>query len=988
MLKLTNIHKSYQAGDTTIEALRGIDLAFRESEFVAVLGPSGCGKTTLLNIIGGLDQYTSGDLVINGRSTKGFKDSDWDAYRNHSIGFVFQSYNLIPHQSVLSNVELALTLSGVSKSERRERAKKVLEQVGLGDQIYKKPNQLSGGQMQRVAIARALINDPDILLADEPTGALDSETSVQVMDILRDISKDKLIIMVTHNPDLAEKYSTRIIRLLDGRVTGDSMPYDGQEPAPVPVKQEKKRRHPSMSFLTALSLSLNNLMTKKGRTFLTAFAGSIGIIGIALILSLSNGIQTYIDRVQEDTLSSYPITIEAESMDMSALVSSLMSVSGGDGDGQEHELDAVYSNTILYDLVTSLSSVESETNNLTAFKEYLDDENSPIRDYASSIQYGYDLNMDIYARDSEGTIFKSDVADLLETCMSAMYGGDYSSYFSSYGSAYSQMEVWEEMLPPEEGEDGLINELLTEQYDVIYGTWPQNYDEAVLIVNDENEISDLVIYCLGLGAQSDVIETMQNFMTGDEMESFNESWSYEDICNMTFKVVLPAEYYSHDAATGTYTNIGETDAGLDYLYNSADVGTTIKIVGILRPNEDAVSFMMSGSIGYTSALTDYLIEKSQNLEILQAQKADPTTDVITGLPFLTDDYSITDEQKQEDIIAYIADLSVNEKANIYTAVMSEPSEEYVDALVQEQLGQMTREYIETVVAESYAEEMGVEVETVTSYIEQMDDETLFDYVEEAMREQIIEEYALGVQQQLSQMTTEQLAQALDYGEFTSEQYVFMYDSFMPPTVSESSYEENLALLGDVDYASPKSINIYASTFENKDYIADEIENYNASVEEEDQISYTDYVALLMSSITTIINAISYVLIAFVAISLVVSSIMIGIITYISVLERTKEIGILRSIGASKRDISRVFNAETLIVGFASGAIGIIVTLILIIPINAIVHHLTDIMNLNAILPAAGAVILVAISMLLTFIAGLIPSRIAAKKDPVVALRTE
>ncbi len=987
MLKLTNIHKSYQAGDNTVEALKGIDLAFRESEFVSILGPSGCGKTTLLNIIGGLDQYSSGDLVINGRSTKNFRDSDWDAYRNHSIGFVFQSYNLIPHQSVLSNVELALTLSGVSKSERRERAKKVLEQVGLGDQMYKKPNQMSGGQMQRVAIARALINDPDILLADEPTGALDSETSVQIMEILREISKDKLIIMVTHNPDLAETYSSRIIRLLDGRVTGDSMPFE-PETTSAPAPEKKKQRRPSMSLFTALSLSLNNLMTKKGRTFLTAFAGSIGIIGIALILSLSNGIQTYIDRVQEDTLSSYPITIEAESMDMSSLVTSLMGVHGEAEDSGTHKLDAVYSNTIMYDLLNSLTSMESETNNLTAFKEYLESGNSIVKDYTSAIQYSYELDMNIYAKDAEGTIFKSDVIDLLETCMSAMYGGDYSSYFATYGSDYSQMEVWEEMLPPQDGDDGLINEILTEQYDVIYGSWPQNYDEAVLIVNKNNEISDLVIYCLGLGEQSRVVEAMQNVMNGGELDTFDESWSYEDICNMTFKVVLPAEYYRHDSATGAYTDIIGTDAGMDYLYNSEDIGTTVKIVGILRPNENAVSSMMSGAIGYTAALTDYLLEKSQNMDILKAQKDSPDTDVISGLPFLTDDYYVSDEQKAADITAYIETLSDSEKASIYTAVMSEPSEEYVNALIEQQMSQMTREYIETMVVQSYAEEMGVDEETVSSYIAQMDDETLFSYVEEAMREQIREEYAAGVQEQVGQMTTDQLAAALDYGELTIDQYVFMYDSFMPPAVSDSTYEENLKLLGDVDYASPKTINIYAATFEDKDLIADEIEKYNDSVDEEDQISYTDYVALLMGSITTIINAISYVLIAFVAISLIVSSIMIGIITYISVLERTKEIGILRSIGASKRDISRVFNAETLIVGFVSGALGIGVTLLLLIPINIIVHHLTDIMSLNAVLPAAGAAILVIISMLLTFIAGLIPSRLAAKKDPVVALRTE
>lgn len=981
MLKLTNIVKDYPAGDDTVHALKGVSLEFRESEFVAILGHSGCGKTTLLNIIGGLDQYTSGDLIINGKSTKNFTDSDWDSYRNHSIGFVFQSYNLIPHQTVLSNVELALTLSGVSKAERRERAIKVLEQVGLSDQIYKKPNQMSGGQMQRVAIARALINDPDILLADEPTGALDSETSVQIMEILKDISKDKLIIMVTHNPELAELYASRTVKLQDGLIMSDSDPYSGGE-GKVDTSKQKKT---SMSFFTALSLSLNNLMTKKGRTILTAFAGSIGIIGIALILSLSNGIQTYINKVQEDTLSSYPITIEAERVDMSSLVTSMMSTNSENMESQ-HDLDAVYSSTIMYDLVNSLMSTETEKNNLAAFKEYLDDPDSEINNYVSSISYSYDLDLNIYAKDEDGEIVKSDITELLQSVMGAMYGGDYSSYFASFGNMYSMMNVWDEMLPGEDGE--LVNGLVTGQYDVVYGRWPESYDEVVLIMNSNNEISDLVLYSLGLESNSYVTENMQALMKGETIDSNLRSWSYEDICGMTFKVILDAEYYQHDAGTDTYTDVSKTEAGLDFLYNSDSVGTTIKIVGIIRPNEDAVSTMMSGAVGYTSALTDYLIEKTEGMDIVKAQMESEDIDVITGLPFLTDEYVITDEEKIEDIKGYIADLSASEKANIYTVTMSQPDEEYLDSVVSQQMAQMTREYIEQMVTESYTQQMGVDEATIKDYISQMDDETLFSYVEDAIREQVKEQYAAGVQQQLGQMTTDQLAAALDYGQFTDEQWLFMFDEFMPSTMSDSSYDENMDLLGYVDMTSPSVINIYASTFENKDSIADAISAYNDSVDEDDEISYTDYVALLMSSITTIINAISYVLIAFVAISLVVSSIMIGIITYISVLERTKEIGILRAIGASKKDISRVFNAETLIVGFVSGAMGIIVTLILIIPINIVIHKLTDIASLSAALPTSGAVILVAISMVLTFIAGLIPSGLAAKKDPVEALRTE
>ena len=981
MLTLQNIVKDYTVGDTTVHALKGISLNFRQSEFVAILGHSGCGKTTLLNIIGGLDQYSSGDLIINGRSTKNFTDGDWDSYRNHSVGFVFQSYNLIPHQTVLANVELALTLSGVSKAERRKRAVEVLQQVGLGDQMHKKPNQMSGGQMQRVAIARALINDPDILLADEPTGALDSETSVQIMEILKSISKNKLIIMVTHNPELAELYATRTVNLLDGIIVSDSAPYSGgEEDAAPPAKQKK----PSMSFFTALSLSLNNLMTKKARTFLTAFAGSIGIIGIALILSLSNGIQSYIDKVQEDTLSSYPITIEAESVDMSSMVSSMMGVRS-ENDESRHDNDAVYSSTIMYELMNSLMSAETEKNDLAAFKKYLESD-SELSEYISAVQYGYDLDLNIYSKDSNGDIVKADVTQLLETVMSEMYGGDYSSYFSSFGSMYSRMDVWEEMLPGD-GTD-LVNPLLKEQYDLLYGSWPESYDEVVLIVNENNEVSDLVLYALGLKESGSMVSDMRKMMNQEQVDVSTESWSYQDICGMSFKVLLNSEYYQYDAASGSYTDISATQTGLDFLYNSDNVGERIKIVGIIRPNADAVSTMMSGAIGYTSALTDHIIEKTAGMDIIKQQLADKATDVITGLPFLTDDYSVSDQEKISDVMEYTAALSPVDKASIYTAVSSRPSSDYLDAAAQQQMSQMTREYIEQMTIESYSQEMGVDAGTVKDYIAQMDDDTLFALVEERLREEISRQYAQGVQEQLGKMSAEELAAAFDMGTFTDEQWLWIYDEYMPATVSDSSYEDNMKLLGYVDLSEPKTINIYASTFENKDGIADAISRYNDGVSEDEQISYTDYVALLMSSITTIINAISYVLIAFVAISLVVSSIMIGIITYISVLERTKEIGILRSIGASKRDISRVFNAETLIVGFVSGILGIGVTLLLILPINAIVHHLTGIMSLNAVLPGAGAVILVAISMILTFIAGLIPSGIAARKDPVEALRTE
>ena len=984
MLTLRNITKDYLAGDMSVHALRGVSISFRESEFVCVLGPSGCGKTTLLNIIGGLDKYTEGDLVINGRSTKEYGDKDWDTYRNHSIGFVFQTYNLIPHQSVLANVELALTISGVSRAERRERAVKVLEQVGLGDQLNKKPNQMSGGQMQRVAIARALINDPDILLADEPTGALDSETSVQIMELLKEISKDKLVIMVTHNPDLAEKYSTRIVRLLDGQIQGDTDPFD---PDSVPDKpRDTNKKRPSMSFFTALSLSLNNLMTKKARTILTAFAGSIGIIGIALILSLSNGIQTYIDRVQEDTLSSYPLTIEAEAADLGSMVEALSGAHDEAASGDQHELDAVYSNVVMYDLMDSLNTMDVNTNNLKAFKEFIESGTSGLEDYVSAIQYGYDLGFDVYTKDSDGDIVKSDVISLLNDMMSSVYGGDYSSYFNTMGDFYSSFEVWQEMLPGEGG--SLIDDTLMGQYDVIYGSWPQNYDEVVLIVDKNNEVSDLVLYSLGLRTEEQMAEGFETSMSGETLDAEVESWSYEELCGLTFKLVSRPEYY--DEQTGKYTDLSSTDAGMEYLFESKDTGIPLKICGIVRQNEDAVAGMMTGAIGYTSALTDKIIESSNESGIVKAQLADPETDAILGLPFATgDEPEPTMDEIRADVDSYIEGLDVSGRAALYSDLAARAPEDYVTLTVEQAMEGMTREYIEEMMLEGYAVEMGVEPDTIRDYIADMDDETLMSYVRDMTAEAVREQYADAARAQLSSMSAEQLAMALTMTPLTDEQYEYVYDEKLPPKYSESTYEENLELLGYVDKDSPSSINLYAASFADKDEIARIISEYNASVEnEEDEISYTDYVAILMSSVSTIINAISYVLIAFVAISLVVSSIMIGIITYISVLERTKEIGILRSIGASKRDVSNVFNAETLIEGFAAGAIGIGITLLLIIPINAIVQDLTGIESLRAILPAGGGVALVIISMILTFIAGLIPSGIAARRDPVEALRTE
>ncbi len=1033
MLKLSNITKQYTLGGNTIDALRGIDLEFRENEFVSILGPSGCGKTTTLNIIGGLDRYTSGDLIINGRSTKDYKDSDWDAYRNHSIGFVFQSYNLIPHQTVLANVELALTLAGVSKKERHRRAVEALERVGLGDQLNKVPSQMSGGQMQRVAIARALINDPDILLADEPTGALDSETSVQVMELLKEVARDRLVVMVTHNPELAQQYSTRIVTLKDGLVTGDSNPYHSEEQAPVLTGKQARGEHKtSMSFLTALSLSLTNLRTKMGRTVLTAFAGSIGIIGIALILALSTGINDYINQVQEDTLSSYPLTIQAESTDMTAMMASLMGarrdqLTGGEAQGQDP--DRVYASTVMYDMMDSMLNAQVETNNLQAFKEYLDNGGGGIKDMAN-VHYSYDFDFDIYTQDENGDIIKCDVMTLMQDAMTAMYGGDYSSYFEQMGSMYSAMDVWEELLPGEDGE--LVAPQVKADYELLYGGWPQSYDEVILFVDGNNEISDLMLYALGLMPHDDMEEAMISMSKGETVETPELSWSYEELCELGFKLVLPSEYYQHDPDTGTYTDMSATEAGMDFLYNSDDTGVRLKVAGIARPVGDGNgmgSGMTSGGIGYTSALTRFAIETTGETEILKRQLADPDTDVICALPFPKDtDVEPTDEEKADAITEYLSTLSVQEKAAAYIDVMGQPSQEYVDGVVEQQMDGMTRESIEAMIVEQYSTEMGVSGDTVADYIADMSDDELFNRVEEAIAQGVREQYAAAVEQRLSAQTNDQLASILDLtleqrtadpedgatvepeftsmpagmnpgmstnpamaapSPFTPEQFVYLYDHYMPPTRSSSTYEDNLDLLGYVRLDSPSSISIYATTFAQKDEIADLIAEYNEGVaDEEDEITYTDYVALLMSSITGIISGISYLLIAFVSISLVVSSIMIGIITNISVLERTKEIGILRAVGASKRDVSRVFNAETLIVGLAAGVLGILVSMLATFPINAIIHDLTGLDDLTAVLPPAAGAILVAISVALTVFAGLVPSRGAAKKDPVEALRSE
>ena len=1017
MLSLKNITKEYPTGDTKVQALRGISLDFRENEFVSILGPSGCGKTTMLNIIGGLDQYTSGDLIINGVSTRRYSDADWDTYRNHSIGFVFQSYNLIPHQTVLANVELALTLSGVSKRERRRRAIDALKQVGLAAQIHKKPNQMSGGQMQRVAIARALVNDPDILLADEPTGALDTQTSIQIMDILRSISQKKLIIMVTHNPELARRYSSRIIKVLDGRVVDDSRPYRAEEKAapvaatglsrvkkrsPLAIDAKEARRAQfgglggkkqsvtgkkkrSMSFFTALSLSLNNLMTKKGRTFMTAFAGSIGIIGIALILSVSSGVNAYIESVQRDTLASYPIELHAESVDLTALVNTLMNSNGDDT--HDHDRNKVYESIVLAQLMNALGSTGTESNDLTAFKKHLES-SEEFAKYLSAIRYQYDFNWSILVREGneigsdEGKVVKPDVAAWLSGMRGSTGSGSspQSPFSSMMSTSMGGFNVWTEMLAPlDKNDSNLVSSLVREKYELIDegGRWPEAANEVVLIVDEHNEISDLALFALGLRTEEEMNKVMLAAMKGEPVDLSNrKAWSYEEIKQMRFRLLLASECYEKNA-NGTYTDLSASDSGLESLYGDADRGFTLQVVGIVRPTDDATAAFMNGSIGYTSALADEAMARTQKLGMLDEQKNSPDIDIITGQPFKSDKV-ITEEQKRTAIHNYLASLSEAEAKQFLCRVLApEPSEEQIAAKVAEinaYPAPVLRQLLSTAL-----ETLGQEGVTVDMVMENPQ-----------LKAMAIQAIALAmVQDELNQAAFGDKTVAEMEAMLSAAQADKLYEEDeIPHDYSKSTYRKNLSLLGDVNSDSPSAIYLFAATFEDKDEISALIDSYNGTVEESKKISYTDYVGLLMSSVTTIVNAISYVLIAFVAISLVVSSIMIGIITYISVLERTKEIGILRAIGASKKDVGRVFNAETLIVGFVAGIIGIVITLLLNQVVNVILFHFTGIAGLRAVLPVGAAIILVAISMFLTLIAGLIPSGFAAKKNPVEALRSE
>lgn len=912
MLQIQNICKKYVTGDLVQTALDNVSLNLRDNEFVAILGPSGSGKTTMLNIIGGLDRYDSGDLIINGISTKKYKDRDWDSYRNHTIGFVFQSYNLIPHQSVLSNVELALTISGISRSERRRRAKEALEKVGLGNQLHKRPNQMSGGQMQRVAIARALVNNPDILLADEPTGALDSETSVQVMELLKEVAKDRLVVMVTHNPELANEYATRIVRVKDGHIVDDTDPYEIEQKLEEP--QHKNMGKASMSILTALSLSFNNLRTKKGRTFLTAFAGSIGIIGIALILSFSNGVNTYITDIQKSTMTSYPISIEAQTIDLTSIMQKGQS-SMKDSD-VTHELDGVYSNGTDIEMASSITTSFTK-NNLTEFKKYLDNPDSEIRKHIreNGIVYSYNTKFDVFTYDSEGTFVNTDGSTLKSSSQTSatnmMADMSNDNGMTMMTGSTGKTNNFTELLP---GSDSAsVSQAVTDAYDVLYGNWPSSYDEAVLVMNKNNEISSAVLYQLGILPTSEYKEIMKRIDAGEEVTMDTEKISYEDICNKEYYLLPASDMYVKDD-NGNYKSIVSDNASLK---DKAADGIKLKISGIVRQNDDNDNALINKAVGYTKALTDYLMDYADKSEVVKAQRENKDINITNGMAFSPAD----DAAKIADARTYLTNLGVSDKASMFKNMM-----QMVYADNQQMYTQL--------MAMGEAQQAAM----LDSYLENPDDSTLLS----------------------------------------------IYNSY----ISTGNYDDNMESFGVISEDAPSAINIYVDSFEAKDAVSDCIKKYNEGASEDDKISYTDYVGLLMNSVTTIINVITYVLIAFVAVSLIVSSIMIGIITYISVLERTKEIGILRAIGASKRNISQVFNAETFIIGFCSGIIGIAITLLLLIPCNSIIHAVTDSTAVNAALPPVSAVVLIILSMVLTFIGGLIPAKSAAKKDPVTALRTE
>lgn len=914
MLSLKKITKKYVTGDLTQTALDNVSINFRDNEFVAILGHSGSGKTTLLNIVGGLDRYDSGDLVINGVSTKQYKERDWDTYRNHSIGFVFQNYNLIPHQSILSNVELAMTISGVSKSERRKRAKQALKSVGLGDQCHKKPNQLSGGQMQRVAIARALVNNPDILLADEPTGALDSETSIQVMELLKEVAKDKLVIMVTHNPELAKMYANRIVKLKDGKITDDSNPLENTNTVKLSIPD--RRRKASMSWLTALSLSFHNLATKKGRTILTSIAGSIGIIGIALILSLSNGVNKYMSDIQKNTMASYPISIDKECVAVNESFTERHKDMLVEKEA-DHDMDAVYAAG--EDLEKQAEEAKTiKYNNLEAFKEYLEKPDCEINKYVglNGIVYNYNTAFDVFAYDPDGEFLNingSPFEGLIKTGSSEESHGHMFGKMSegmSTGATASRNKNFGELTPGKDNET--VSDIITDNYSLIYGEWPKAYNEITLVLDQNNEISSTTLYELGILPAAEYRSLIEKINNQEKIELEETTFSYEDICKKSFYVIPACDTFVKKS-NGTFEDISDNMKEIEKLKDNA---VELKITGIIKYKNREDGIMLSFPVGYTSELTKYLIDYTKNSDVVKAQMADTEHNVLSNTLF----NASTDEDKITDAANFINNLGVSEKADLAKQLISMRNEE------------------------------------------------------------------TGNEEKQIDMSEEELAGFLDDYMKNPESDLMLeaYEELVPA----ASYEGNLEKFGYVDLKSPSSINIYADNFEDKEAITKCIDDYNATVAQEDEIEFVDYVGTLMSSVTDIVDVISYVLIAFVAVSLIVSTIMIGIITYISVLERTKEIGILRAMGASKRNITQVFSAETFIIGLMSGVIGIGVTLLILIPGNMIIHKLVGTTTVNATLPVTGSLILVLVSIVLTMIGGFIPAKRAAKKDPVSALRTE
>ena len=1058
MLELKNIVKTYLSGDNEVKALNGVSLKFRENEFVSILGASGCGKTTMLNIIGGLDRYTSGDLIINGKSTKEFKDSDWDTYRNHSIGFVFQSYNLIPHQTVLSNVELALTLSGVSKTERRARATEALTKVGLGDQLNKRPNQMSGGQMQRVAIARALVNNPDILLADEPTGALDTQTSVQIMELLKEVARDRLVIMVTHNPELAEEYSTRIVRLRDGEVMDDTAPYFGEEltetetesknRADIAAKKAKKEQNKqnkkkSMSFRTALSLSMNNLLTKKGRTILTSFAGSIGIIGIALILALSNGIQGYIDQVQEDTLSTYPLSITETTTDYSAMLSAMTEVS--DQQIENPDPNKIYVDDSLGTMLSAMTATIK--NDLTSFKAYIDENYTKIADAVSDVQYTYNFDLQVYTADGKTQVNPTTVFDNMGEAFASV-----DEMMSSGMGSMGGLSIMSEMIDNQE--------LLDQQYELVGegSHWPTQANEVVLVVGQNNRINKMTLYMLGVLDQSELEEVMSNLLTQDgTYESIHmQEYDLNEFLGMKFRLLNTSDYYAKTDSTYPVDGVDypiwydQREVGFDQESFATSHGTELEICGIIRPRPGVTGTSITGAIGYTKELTDYILDLNTKSEIINQQKQTPSINVLSGatverVPYTKDNINalidrvgstnmdrfytimtamILENPEYKDLLNInaetvamfigtmeneeqaerIAGMLANAVENDYVVMPATPPYIPEDITALGQLFAALKSVPGGLSSVDFTAENLVDLLPLMSETQVMllvngmpetpaTDTTPAIPAIPGLKEICTEAYMNGVYADMNanmvNWKINEKSMTLLLGQMDDAMFTQFEETLygMVPD-KDVTYDTMLEELGDSVKATPASINFYAKDFESKETIEAFIQEYNDSVEETKKLQYTDMIGLMMSSVSTIINVISYVLIAFVSISLVVSSIMIGIITYISVLERTKEIGILRSIGASKKDISRVFNAETLIVGFTAGMIGILATVLLCLPINAIIHALSGITGVNASLPIVAALALVAISMFLTFIAGLIPSGVASKKDPVEALRTE